>query len=333
MQITLDRILEAKTASDLFGSKDNKDAPKVYKRGLHVSHPDMYPLGSPDAKKAEKAFIKLSELWSAYNGKVEKEGVIKTKKREYVLGEKLYDYDGFVIYQTTYDAGNKNCILTFSKSVKKNELVDNYKQKLNNINKDVNPDFAAFYPVLLESFRFSINGEVRNIITYEQPEGFYSLAQVLEDYPEGINGRDIAWIFKRVLAALGNAHEIGIIHGAVNLNSILIHPEQHGLILTNWQYAVEDGKVLKFIPPTAKALYPQYVFDKKEAHKELDFYLAAETMELLFRDDMPKTLRAFFKGCKLASMPDAPHLLAEFDDVLKKTYGAPKFHVFKMRTK
>lgn len=331
--ITLDSILAAKTAKDLFGEKDNPKANKLYKKYLHISHPDMYsPLGD-EASKANSAFIHLTKLWEEYNGKVDKaaEGIIKTKKREYHLGELDFDYDGFAIFKATYDGGHKTSYLSFPKNVKNNDLVDNYKSKLKKINSDVNPRFKAFYPELLESFRFSIDGQVRNFISYEMPDGFYSLRQVMEDYPEGIHGRDIAWIFKRILIGLGNAHELGIIHGAINPDSILIHPEQHGLIIRDWQYAVEDGEALSAIPMTNKALYPQYVFDKEEAHKELDFYLAANTMELLYRDDMPKGLRAFFNGCKLSKMPFADDLLGEFDFILEKVYGEKSFHEFRMK--
>lgn len=333
--MSLETIINAKTPKELFGEPDNPKATKIYKRYLHIAHPDMYSPSDPEQSLAHTAFIKLTKFWDQYNGKVNNEpdkNYIKTKKHDYVIGSLVYDTDGFVSFDAQRD-GKDKVYLTFPKNTGNNDLIDTYTQNLSKIKKEVNPEYNAFYPYYLESFQFSIDGKVRSIVAHARPEGFYSLTEVMEDYPEGIHGRDIAWIFKRILIGLGNAHEIGLVHGAINPDSILIHPELHGLVIQNWQYAVEDGQTLSALPASHKALYPSYVFDKKPAHKELDFYLAAKTMELLFRKDMPKALKAFFNGCKLNSMPFADELLGQFDFVLEKVYGAKSFHEFKMKRK
>lgn len=333
--MSLETIMNAKTPQELFGEQDNPKASKIYKRYLHIAHPDMYSPHDPEKGIAHIAFIKLTKFWDQYNGKTGEEiekNYIKTKKHDYVIGSMVYDTDGFVSFNAQRD-GKSKVYLTFPKNTGNNDLIDTYTQNLSKIKKEVDPKYNAFYPTYLESFQFSIDGKVRNIIAHARPEGFYSLTEVMEDYPKGIHGRDIAWIFKRILIGLGNAHEVGLVHGAINPDSILIHPELHGLIIQNWQYAVEDGGTLSALPASHKNLYPSYVFDKKPARKELDFYLAAKTMELLFRDDMPKALKAFFNGCKLNTMPFADELLGQFDFVLEKVYGAKSFHEFKMKRK
>jgi hypothetical protein len=45
--------------------------------------------------------------------------------------------------------------------------------------------------------------------------GFRTLAQVRAAYPRGVDPRDAAWMWRRLLVAVGAAHRAGVIHGAV----------------------------------------------------------------------------------------------------------------------
>ncbi|MGH3238625.1 MAG: adenylosuccinate synthetase, partial [Streptosporangiaceae bacterium] len=45
--------------------------------------------------------------------------------------------------------------------------------------------------------------------------GFRSLAEVRAAFPAGIDPRDAAWMWRRLLVAAGAAHRAGVIHGAV----------------------------------------------------------------------------------------------------------------------
>jgi hypothetical protein len=326
----LQEILNASTPEDLFGVKKSSSSSIRYRQLLKTAHPDMF-IKPSDKVLAEKAFIKLNQLWEDFNGTKKKPNVVKTKKHEYVLNTKLYTYDGFVIYSGTYDNGHENCLFSFPIDQQDNDLNENHATVLKKIKKEIPAAFSAFYPNLIENFRFNINGSLKNFITYKQPEGFYSLADVKEDYPEGIPARDIAWMFRRLLVALGNANDIGVIHGGINLNSVLIHPEEHGLILRDWFYSVEEGEALTALPESSKTFYPQYVFDKEPARRELDIMLAAKTMELLLQENAPRPLKAFLKGCQLKTLPTAADLLGEFDELLKNMWGARRFHVFQMK--
>jgi hypothetical protein len=45
--------------------------------------------------------------------------------------------------------------------------------------------------------------------------GFHSLAEVRAAFPAGIDPQDAAWMWRRLLVAVGAAHRAGVIHGAV----------------------------------------------------------------------------------------------------------------------
>jgi len=330
---TLKNILDAKSPKELFG--EGKNTQRAYQRLLHLSHPDMY--GDEDMKKtANAAFIRLNELWESFNhvakNSVEAE-TIKTRRHEYTLGEKFYDADGVTYFFATYDAGYEKAIIVIPSAAQDNDLIENYSAMLHKLKNEVDPKYSAFFPFFLEAFKFKINGQVKQLLAYSQPENLFTLKQVKEEYPEGIHGRDIAWIFKRVLVAIGNAHDKNIIHGGINLDSILIEPDQHGVLLTSWQYAVNNGDALQALPSSYKANYPDYIFEKKPAKNELDISLAAKTMMDLMGPDAPKQLVAFFKGCQINTLPSAAELLYEFDVLLERVYGEKKFHQFFMPKK
>ena len=45
---------------------------------------------------------------------------------------------------------------------------------------------------------------------------------------------DAAWMWRRLLVAIGAAHRAGLIHGAVLPEHVMIHAREHGLVLVDW---------------------------------------------------------------------------------------------------
>ena len=82
----------------------------------------------------------------------------------------------------------------------------------------------------------------RGWIAYRIPETMASLREVREAYPDGLDGRDWAWMLRRILMTLAAA---GRAHGALTVDTVLIEPEQHGVLLTGWTAALGgDGAAL-----------------------------------------------------------------------------------------
>lgn len=325
----LDHILTASSRSDLFGA--DADANKVeYRRLLRGSHPDMFT--EPRHKeKAQKAFVRLTELWNgSATPKPAASPHLKTKKHEYVLGDKFHEDDVFNAYNATYDAGYEKCELWIAKNAQDSDIARNAGMNLKKLNKDVPERYRAFFPELVEAFKYRQDGIDHGVIAQKIPEGFYSLSQVHKAYPNGISGRDVAWMFKRMLVAIGNAHDAGLVHGGISDEAFIIHPQFHGLMLRNWQYSVETDEALTAIDPSVRDLYPASVFAKEPQDYRLDVRMAALTAQKLLEDKAPRQLRIFFSGCLVSSVPHPSVLLKEFDDLLLRVYGEPKFNEFKM---
>lgn len=330
MTIVIDRILKATTRQELFGTGDDDSMRQTYRKLARQSHPDMF--SSPHEKaRAEKAFKHLTVLWeeSAKN-KVAGSSSVVTKKHSYDVGVKLYENDVFVAHHASYDAGHKECELLISRSPADNDLLQAAGSSLKKLNKDVPENYRAFFPEFVEMFKYRQQGVDRATVAQKMPEGFVSLKKVKEAYPHGINGRDVAWIFKRMLVAIGNSHDAGLVHGGISGDAFLIHPELHGVILSGWQYSVETGKPLVAIDASVKSFYPESVFSKEAQDYRLDIRMAAKLAQDLLEANAPRQLRIFLSGCMVSSVPHPADLLTEFDELLLRIYGAPKFHVFTM---
>lgn len=321
----LDKILSASSLTDL--TEFANEPAQIYKKLARKCHPDMFQ-STTDKERAEKAFVHLAGLKNKTNS-TSPTGVIKTKKHEYHLGNVVSTNEVFTNYKATYDAGHESASLAFLKSPKDTDLAESYSSSLKKL-KEVPEKYRAFYPSLLENFRYKnpSTHKDHSVIATKDIEGFQPLSNVLSVYPNGIGGRDVAWIFRRMLVAVGNAHDIGLVHGAPTLDAFLINAELHGIILSEWQYSTEVGSSLKAVPQNYKNIYPDYALQKESVSGRLDTYILAETASALLANNEPRQLFAFFKGCKLSNTPNASVLLADFDKLLLRIYGKPKFSKF-----
>ncbi|MGF7228551.1 MAG: hypothetical protein ACQR33_01050 [Candidatus Saccharibacteria bacterium] len=220
------------------------------------------------------------------------------------------------------------------------------------------PGMAAevhvFYPELLDSFVHREKGkQPRQVNVLVQLENFYNLAQVRRSFPKGLEAVHMAWIWRRMLWALAHAHELGIVHGAILPEHIMILPEQHGVVIVDWCYASLKDDAGVFAPVKAivgayKDWYPEEVFAKAAPSSATDLTMAARCMIQLLGGDpitgdfpgnsaVPRQFRAFFRGCLSTSRSARPQngfqLLVEFDQLLKhlgQPYYPRKFRTFTM---
>ena len=83
--------------------------------------------------------------------------------------------------------------------------------------------------------------------------------------PFGLDGRDYMGMHRRLLKALAGAHQIGLVHGAVTAENVMVHPEQHGIVLAGWSFAVESGQRLLATSKTIS--YPPEVLEASRSRQ------------------------------------------------------------------
>jgi serine/threonine protein kinase len=327
-----EQIESAQKPEDLF--KDPEAARSTYRRLARNVHPDT----NANDPRAVDAFARLAFLWDQYNGvgSAASSGALTytTKRNSYTVGKLLDKGNISNVYAVTYpsDGDMKTGVLKMPRSPKNNDLVVNEITTLKTLKETVPEQYHIYLPITVDSFahRSTSDGKTRRSVILEHLDGFVSLRDVMDAYPQGISGRHVAWIARRLWVAIDIAHEAGIVHGAVFPEHVMIHPTMHGVVLVDWSYAREKGEKLTSAVPSylSNGWYGDN-YDKPLDHR-MDVRQAAFTLEGLLGEQGARPFRAFFNGCRVASAPTAGQLFEEFDELLLRVYGKRKYVPFSM---
>ncbi len=277
---------------------------------------------------------------------------IHTSTRHYTVERLLTRGDLCGLYVGSFIQADKKIKGLFKIPLKPedNDLVANEARILAHLR--VSDDYAKlrhFVSPLVDHFSYQENetGVVRRVNVLSYMDGLYSLKEVKEVYKGGIHPKDMAWIWRRLLIALDFAHTNHVIHGAVLPTHVLIHPQQHGVVLIDWSYAVlhpvETEERISAISSAYREWYPVEVFAKEVPTPALDIALAARCMFDLLGGNahmrmtpghVPWQIQNYLKACTLAQPQqhpqDAYSLLDEFDDLIERLWGPRTFREFTM---
>ncbi len=311
-------IEAAARPGELFGS----DAGRCYRRLARLIHPDA----RPGDTRAAAAFGKLAGLWQRHQSAEGSGGRPPGQRAD--RGPLVAQGDLANLYLT---AGG---LLKVPRNPADNDLMDREAAALTGIGRHGNRRFRPYFPRLVETRRVidPRTGAERRGNLIERLDGFVSLARVRAAYPGGVDPRDAAWMWRRLLVAVGAAHLAGLIHAAVLPEHVLIHPAEHGLVLVDWCYSGPAGGRLPAVVARYRNRYPPEVLAGEPAGPDADIWLATSCMTELTGGRLPAPLAAFARGCLLASPgrrpQDAWKLLSELDELLGRLYGPRKFRPF-----
>jgi hypothetical protein len=210
--------------------------------------------------------------------------------------------------------------------------------------------FRPFLPCVEDSFAYCQDApsEARqaNVLRMHASIGsvdeLYTLEEVRRHHPRGIDARDMAWIWRRLLTILGFAHANHVIHGAVLPTHVMIEPREHKLLLVDWCHAVRAGESLRTIAGWYRPWYETGVVRKYQPTTPLhDISMAARCMidlvggdpiRLTYPPDFPPALIAYFGRC-FTGTPDAWRLLHDFDRLIEALWGKRTFRVLELPKK
>ncbi|MBT2209552.1 MULTISPECIES: molecular chaperone DnaJ [Actinomadura] len=320
----------ARVPADLFGD-DAAEAARRYRRLARLLHPDA------TRGRTRAAFIRLTALWRAHTGA--DASVITTRRHSYrVTGDPVRG-DLAQLYAAEPDGAR--VLLKMPRDPRDGDLLEREAVALRQLPKDGDGRFLPYVPRLVESFRHrdEASGAQRQVNALAALEGFHTLAEVRRAFPGGLDPRDAAWMWRRLLVGLGFAHRAGVLHGAVLPDHVMIHPAEHGLVLVDWCYSVPgcyagtdpSGRVPAMVDRYAD-WYPPEVPARGTASPATDIFMATRCVTELMGDRAPKAMRAFARGCLLPAQrrrpSDAWRLLEELDELLERLYGPRRFRPF-----
>lgn len=338
------QILAAREPEEVFGDAETwKDVRRVYRRLARIVHPDT--AGAPSAE-AERAFQALERLWDRARellardeyGKDRAPSVrVTTKRSTFLVGSKLATGDFCDLFEARREGLSTSYVFKVARVPRDNDLVRQEATTLRRLVRDLDERWHPFLPTLVDQVEFRAPGGIRrraNVL--DRLDGWYSLEQVRLAYPAGVDPRDMAWMWRRILAILGAVHQSGVVHGAVVPSNVMIHPEKHGLALIDWAYSLEVGGRPRAVSGAYRAMYPPELEDEKRLSPASDLYVAAQTAKSLLPYPLvatPGPIRAYFKALALTERlrpDDAWLMLNTFDDVLERCYGRRRFRPFAM---
>jgi serine/threonine protein kinase len=95
-------------------------------------------------------------------------------------------------------------------------------------------------PLVLD--RFQAGG--RFGIVQRKISGF-SLGEVRRhrQHINGVEQRHVAWMMDRLFSCLGFVHSLGVVHGSLGAEQVIVQPESHNVIVCGWNGAVLNPAV------------------------------------------------------------------------------------------
>jgi serine/threonine protein kinase len=332
-------------ACDGDGKAQEDHVKRIYRRLVRTVHPDRYT-DEVEKRLAKEAFLRLSDFQQSALRAV-KDGsygqlpklVVTTRHYRHELGAVMHKGDLADIYaaQSFNGSAAAASAVKLARSAADSDLMEAETRALRKLlASDGDENLYPFFPQLLDSFAYRGNRTTRRGNVLEKLDGWYSLKEVHSAYPAGLHPLDMVWIWRKALWAAGYAHQRGLVHGALVPDHIMVHPEHHGLKLTDWCYSTvlpDDDRPtpIKAIIPAYRQWYPAEVLAREAPSAGTDIYLLVRSIAYLLGGDgetgyiparVPRGIRAFFKGCTQADQRLRPQnaweLLAEFDELLER---------------
>ncbi|SIH33990.1 Predicted ATPase [Mycobacteroides abscessus subsp. abscessus] len=317
-------------------------AKRTYRIYANTVHPDRARASGLDAGVAAAAFTRLSALhqeWTqAHTGMRPGQpdgATIESHVDRYALGPR-WAYGSIAnIYAARNRAGHTVAV-KIPRAASSSRFLDNERKALRVIESlcatGDNAWLTAYYPQLLDTVTHrGDTGESRavNILSdLSRGQGYVTLDTVKNAIPEGLDGRDWAWIFRRLLRAVAGAHLAGVVHGAILPENVIIHPEGHGVVLAGWSFTTTVGRAVTGQVSSRRSFYPPEATTATEY--TTDVYMAAALMEWILKPE-EYAQRRFARGCMQDGprrRPAAASLLQEYDELLETLYGPRTFRRF-----
>ncbi len=364
---TAQQIGRARCPEDVFGilnggsEEQLRAARSIFHSLSKVIHPDRYTRPD-DIQLAQRSMTQLNRLWAEARNRITTGRYadqatapvtirVSTRKRAYEVGAVINSDEVCQHHACNFDLDceAQSGIFKIARTPADNDLVQVEAKVLRHLRADNSfSRLFPFVPEVFDSFLYDdrLSAPRQANIVGRQPN-VYSLEEIHARYPCGVDPKDAAWLWRKLLIALGFVHARGVIHGAVLPPYIVIEPDQHGLILNNWVYAlhepIEPGAHLSAIVSSYETWYPPEVLAKQPPQPGLDIFMGARCMVYLLGGDpltgelpaaMPQPIVSFFRGCLLPASSHRPQqawdLLNEFTQLIERLWGRRTFRPFAM---
>jgi hypothetical protein len=272
--------------------------------------------------------------------------VLRVGSTDLYVGARIASGDRFNLYHCDFTDAVQTWrgVAKVARDASSNPLLENELTVLQSLQHSDRADrLAPFLPGAFSSLLLSGEPTARraNVFRFDpaiqSPRSLYSLVDVRHTYPPGIDARDAAWMFRRLLTVLGFAHEAGFVHNAVLPQHVLIEPQQHGVVLFDWTSASAIGAAHAETPDWSRAWTTQPAGDPRNdiamAARCMIFLIGGDVLKLRLLPGMESGVVRFVQRCAAGEFKSALKALDEFDQLITDLWGNRQFRVFTMPPK
>lgn len=196
-----------------------------------------------------------------------------------------------------------------------------------------------YLPELIDSFTVEeTNNEQYRVNVFRHKPGFVSLTTIHDAYQNGLDPKDAAWIWRRLIAQALAAQVLGVVHGAIVPDHVLVHPDTHEPLHIGWVHSVERPAErqarLTTIIDRWRDWYPKEIFAREIPTLQTDLYMVGKTMIYLAggdvaRNQLPSHYPAVMKDAVLKLVAENPRdrprdghaFLREFTTSIRQLWG------------
>ncbi|MDR6174311.1 hypothetical protein QE364_000808 [Nocardioides zeae] len=332
----LRRVEDAATPADLFGPQDGSDQARRRARRTHrviatALHPDRRD-PAIDAARGDAAFAKATTFFEQWSNGIEAadEGTIIGANGTWTLGAQV----GRGTVANLYAVPGGDAVVKIARRRSSSRYLRNERAALTRLREQSDSWLAPYLPRLLDTATLRSPGGGRgaeqreaNVLgSLTRADGYVALTAVQAAAPDGLDGRDWAWMQRRIIRALAAVHAAGLVHGALLPENVLIHPEQHGVVLAGWSFATRPGRPAEGVVASQAAAYPPEVTGGVVTPATDVAMLGALGLAMLRPDQ--RVQRRFSAGLRQDApgmRPRAADLQGEYDELLDRLYGPRRF--------
>lgn len=338
IEIVLQGLENAYCPEDIFGIVQ-ASIPGIYRLLARSVHPDTHP-SDPYASEALQRVNTLhgEVLQRVADGTYGKRMPFKWKTPVMLGKYKVSPNPIKGDISDVYKVLDKNYLVKVARNHDDNDLMVAEAESLE-IMKNIPLPVREGIPALIDSFKISGKWKREaNVVT--NFDGFISVKTV-KDRLDSVDPRMVVWFFKRCLRLIGWSHHLGIIHGAINPDHVLVFPDnsvpgrdfrKHSIRLIDWSYSVRSNRTrLTGAVPQWENFYAPEILDRKLTRSS-DVYSAAKVVKFLYPKDLPKELENIIQKC-VDKSPEKRYsstneCFEAWAGAAKKVYGEPRWAEF-----
>lgn len=259
---------------------------------------------------------------------------LKLSSGKIVVRDRLAFGDICNVYRCTIGGSGRAGVFKIARTHHTNAHVANEPAVLRRLHAaDTSGRFAPFIPAVFDTTHYADEGggsaRTATVLRYHDdisgPDALYTLEEVRDAYPAGVDARDMAWMWRRLLTILGFCHQQRYAHGALTPAHVLIEPQGHKLVLIGWCGAVEFGCMPRLQP----GAWRDWSAWDGGAGTRTDLSGASRSMRYLLREPIEPAIDRHLERAAESTV-DAWQLLADFDRVIEALWGPRRFRPFVM---